>query len=140
MKNKKIVWSFVMILLCLIAGLIAVKYYLDHNVGYQLKKLENGSLDQKLWAADFLGEKKIITAIPLLMNNISNTNSSVYVNSPKSPESMSCCATFALENITEAKIGDTCCFDCENKKKQVILDWQNWYQNEYLGWLEYKNK
>lgn len=136
MKSKKIISSFIIIPLCLIVGFIVVQYYLKHNVDYQLKKLENGSLRQKLWAADFLGEKKITAAIPLLMDNVDNIKSSTYINSPKSPESMSCCATFALKNITEKGLGDTCCFDCEEEKKQIILDWQDWYKNDYPQWLK----
>lgn len=135
MKNKKIVLSSVIIFLCLIVGFIFIQYYLNHNVDYQLKKLQNGSLEQKLWAADFLGQKKIIAAIPLLMSKINDVDGATYKN--KSPETLSCVATFSLEKIIDKKIGDTCCYyECEEKNGIIINKWQDWYKNEYPQWLK----
>ena len=139
MNKKKIIFISVSILLLIIAALLIRQNYLISNIDYQLEKLASGTTEQKLLAADILGEKKVLTAIPLLVKNIDNMNSSTYSNSHKAPESVSCSSTFALENITSIKLGNTCNINgnlSELEIGKVQKAWKNWYEDEYPKWLD----
>lgn len=143
MRKKSILIIFILVFLLFIIGLIISKMYLRNNIDYQLDNLVNGNIEQKLIASDILGEKKAILAIPFLIENIDNMNSSTYINSHKAPETLSCSATFALENITEIKLGNTCNIDGklnEIEIKTVMKAWHNWYDTEYPKWLETQSK
>jgi len=136
MKNKKIVWSFVIILVCLIVGFSAMKYYLNHNVGYQLKKLENGNTSQKIKAISFLSDKKILSIIPILMDNIDNQNRAYWREDPKGGlTTISCVATVELGTLTGYKLGNTC-YETDASELEIKQKWPNWYKNKYPQWLK----
>ena len=135
MNKKQIIILFTISML-VIGGLLIWRNFLYNDVEYQLNMLTSGSTEQKLFATDKLGEKKILSAIPFLMMNIDNFDGTTYKN--KSPESVSCVTTLALIKITMVRtIGDTCCYyECDQKNKTILEKWRSWYKNEYPMWLE----
>lgn len=128
-KGKKVFWA--LFLLVLIIS-IAVYYYINNNVGYQLRKLEKGSLTAKVNATYFVGEHKIMEAIPLLMNNMDDNRYQTY--NSKVPESMSCHVTHTMQVITNAGFSNTCNADgskTDEEIEKIKNDWKEWYKNSY---------
>lgn len=113
----------------------SVKTYHNNDLSYQIDLLENGTAEQKVVAMNYMAEKKVSTSVPQLIEYVDNYETVTYKT--KNPESLSCFSTTALEEITNASIGNSCCssFDCRDKEKEISKQWQNWYIKEYKTWL-----
>ena len=135
MKTKKIIIISAILILALIVWI----FYRNTNINYQLNKLANGNPNQKARAADFLTEKKIYKAIPLMIKNIGNDEvADIY---GKSPAEIYCVMFYDLEELVKNNFG-FCSNEVVNndKARQAITDrWQDWYKNEYPAWLETQN-
>lgn len=130
MKKNIIIISFIITAILLF---LIIYYQKNNSVSYQLNKLAYGNSKQKIMAADFMGKKKINSAIPLLVSYINSDEWFLYKG--KAPWTLSCISTLALNKITNKNLGDTC-DGSKNKTdeqiNQIKQSWQNWYQDEYL--------
>jgi len=136
-KSKKI---FLVSLLSIIIIAVAVYYYLQSNVNYQLYMLEKGPLTDKIYATYFVKDNKVIEAIPLLMGNIDDDRYESYKS--KVPEKMSCHITYVLDDLTGLNIGNVCNADgskTDEEMEQIRNSWKDWYNNSYQSWLEKNN-
>lgn len=123
MKKALIIVLFI---LCLIIILYNI---LQNNTKYHLYMLEKGPLSEKVYAVYFIGEHKLMEAIPLLMKNIDDDRHFGYKS--KVPESLSCHITYTLGDMTNLDIGNTCNAGGGKSKEEmegVINKWKIWYK------------
>lgn len=101
--------------------------------------LNEGTIEERMNAIDFLVAQKKLSIIPYLMENIDNNDYSTYKDSQRVPETISCLSTSSLRKITGELYGYTCNSDSSKTKEkieEIIQQWRDWYKNEYPEWLE----
>jgi hypothetical protein len=138
-KSLKIFLVIFITILCLLIILLATQHYLNNNLEYQMNKLRSGTTEQKIIAISYMGDHKILEAIPLLLNNINNENSYFWDKDPKGGRSsISCVSTFELQSLINKNLGSTCYWDIKTRDEENIIKkkWRDWYQNEYPSWLK----
>lgn len=132
---KKIVFlSFTIVIIWII---IAWNHYLDNNIKYQFDILSSWTTEEKMEAMGFLSDKKQLSVIPILMENIDNNDRWHWSGDPKwGNVTLSCVASVLLEILIKNNLGDTCYYNKNITKEQIIQKWRDWYKNEYPAWLE----
>jgi hypothetical protein len=112
--------------------------YLNNNIDYQLKQLKEGNTSEKIKAISFLSDKKVISIIPTLIDNIDNQDRAYWSNDPKGGLiSVSCIVSIEMENLTGNNFGRICYYDDKSDDPGVVKKkWQDWYKNEYPEWLK----
>lgn len=81
MDKKLRIFIISWIAFCLL--LFSVIFYFANNVNYQLKRLKEGNANQKIKAISFLSDKRILSIIPILIENIDNQNRAHWRKDPK---------------------------------------------------------
>ena len=100
-----------------------------------MNKLRNGNVKEKINAATYMADNKVIEAIPLLIENIDNKDRYFWEKEPKGGKiDVSCVVTYALDQITNVNIGDTCyIFERPQEEYETIKqNWKGWYENKYM--------
>lgn len=132
--RQKTVLSLALLALFLVVSGGFYRYY--YSTDKQLYLLQQGSLKQKIVAAHLLGERDVGDAVPFLVDHLDVSDGGAYVT--KSPESLSCIASVALNDITNVDIGNTCCYHskCKQESENNKEKWIEWYKNEYPSWVK----
>ena len=130
--NKKLLLTLLIIIIVSIISILIIRNYQKNNISYQMIKLKNGTIEEKMFATDFMTAKKFKDAIPLIIDNIDSQEFAYYQS--KAPETLSCFSTFSLEKITDLNFGNTCNMDnskTNEQIQQIKQAWKDWYENEY---------
>ncbi len=126
--NKKLFIIF--LLICLTSG--GYVHYLKNSLNYNLNLISNGNRDQRANAFEYLRKNKPPESIPVLIENISSSDR---VSEPKGGVAMHCAVTWALEDITNQKLGRTCTVEDLAERERIVDQWENWYENDYPEWV-----
>jgi len=99
MKKKNLIIILILVLMLMLVGALLWQHYLDNNVDYQLKMLQSPNAETKIKAISFLSDKKIISIIPSLINNIDNQDRGNWGKDPKGGDFYFMCNNNRAGNI-----------------------------------------
>ena len=144
MFNKKIKVAIFILLVISIIFLLLAANRASNSVFYQLDKLVNGSIKEKIVASDFVKEHRLSAAIPILIANINSSSEFIFKNNIQ--RNLSCASLEALVEISGVQASDLDTCDRSIFEKKYLLDkaqddWWAWYKiSEYKDWRMYRNE
>lgn len=144
MFNKKRILGILSLLVICSVILFFILSYIENSAAYQLDRLANGTVEEKIIASDFVRMHRLEEAMPFLIDNI-NTNKE-FLFSNKVRRTLPCASIKALEEITGARPSNfNACYDSILARKDLLDgikdDWQRWYSPpQYKAWQVYKNE
>lgn len=140
MKPIRIFLTVLVVLLLILAMTQVIRWRQDNNPDYQLTKLKSGTTLQKVNAMEFVANKGINSAIPLLVQYIDSDD---YAMRGDAAWSLSCVSTKSLGTLTKLDFGETCNSDklkSDTDISTIKKLWKDWYTNEYSKWIETQAK